>query len=179
MTFDKIQIQAKKEYCFPAVMEILLKIYGYNDIDQCVIAKKLCELTGQDETSFIQDGLLIRPGILDIFFRENGFKLKEQYISYVEIFDEYDFERKLEEQCAQGSFIICGYNYSWLFSKCRGAANHVSVICSVNSEIEYITIFDPGPEDYGYKEVKIDDLWYALKIAQAGIWCVKSLKVSE
>lgn len=176
---DGMQIQAKKEYCFPAVIEILLKFYGYCDIDQCVIAQKLCELTGQDATSFIQDGLQIRPGTLNTFFEENNFKLKEQYISCSKIYDEYDFECKLKEQCEQDSFIICGYNYSWLFDKRCGTANHVSVICSVNSESEKITIFDPGPEDYGHKEVKIDDLWYALKIARAGIWCVQPLKGRE
>lgn len=173
---NEMQIQAKKEYCFPAVVEILLKLYGYNDMDQCVIAQKLCELTGQDVVSFVQDGLRIKPGILNKFFVENGLKLKEQYISYAEIYDEYDFECKLKAQCEQDSFIICGYNYSWLFNKRSGTANHVSIICSVNSDLEKITMFDPGPERYGHKDVKIIDLWYAMRIAQAGIWCIQFLK---
>lgn len=105
-------------------------------MDQCVIAQKLCKFTGQDTTSFIQDGLQVRPGTLNKFFAENDFKLKEQYIPYIVIYDDYDFECKLKEQCEQGSFIICGYNYSWLFNKCSGTANHVSVICSINSKSE-------------------------------------------
>ena len=176
MISSEILIQEKKEYCFPAVVEMLLKFYGYNNMDQCAIAKELCKLTHQSLTSFIQDGLQIRPGILNRFFVENGFSLRENYISYTKIYDEYDFECKVEEQIEQKSFIICGYNYSWLYFKCGGSANHVSIICSINSRAGMITLCDPGHENYGYKEVKIDDLWYALKVAHAGIWCVQSSK---
>lgn len=173
---SEIQIQAKKEYCFPAVVEILLKFYGYNNMDQCAIAKELCRLTHQSITSFIQDGLRVQPGVLNCFFEEKGYSLREKFISYTEIYDEYDFERKIHDQQIQKSFIICGYNYSRLFFKRNGSANHVSIICSLDSKAEKITLFDPGPEESGHKEVKIDDLWCALKAAQAGIWCIQSLK---
>ena len=153
----------------------MLKFYGYDDFDQCAIAKKLCKLTGQDIDMLVKEGLKVKPGILNSFFTENGFKLQEKYISYTEMYDDYDFECKLQEQCAQGAFIICGYNYSQLFDRCKGTANHVSVVCSVNPKLGKITIFDPGPENYGHKEVNTDDLWCALKSAQAGIWCVECI----
>lgn len=173
---DKIKIEAKKGYCFPAVIEVLLKSYGYDDFDQCAIAKKLCKLAGQNMAMFVEDGLKLKPGILNSFFAENGFRLQENYISYTKMYDEYDFESRLQEYCTQGVFIICGYNYSRLFDRCKGTANHVSIVCSVNPKLGKITIFDPGPENQGYKEVDTDDLWCALKSAQAGIWCVECAK---
>lgn len=173
---ENMEIRAEEGYCLPAIMEILLKTFGYNDMDQWTIAQKLCELTRQDVSSFAKDGVIIKPDTLNAFFLRQGFKLHAQYTPFTEIYDEFAFECRLKNQCAQDSFVFCGYNYSWLFNKRNGTANHVSAICAVDSEFGKVVMFDPGPSNWGYKTVTIEDLWYALKVAQAGIWCIKHSK---
>lgn len=148
-------------------------------MNQIMIAQQLCEITGQNMDLITQDGLHIEPGVLNAFFEKCGFFLEEEYISYNQIYDEYVFERILIEKHNKKEFIICGYNYSLLFNKYIGDAKHVSVICLINSKLDIVTIFDPGPENYGCKEVKLDELWYSIKTAQSGIWCVRSLTRKE
>ena len=68
--------------------------------------------------------------------------------------------------------IICGYNYSWLFGNHKDTFRHVSIVVGTSQKDETILILDPGPKDAGFKYVRANDLYDAIRAGKDGLWCI-------
>lgn len=168
-------VKAKENYCVPAVIEMMLKSFGIKDISQDDIADELCNLTGQSFQSFFENGLRLTNTTLNEFFRRRHLALREEFISYSVLRDEYEFEETIRLYLEKDKFLICGYKYSWLYEDCSKDIQHVSIICDINTYDETLQIFDPGPYGFGLKKVSLDKLWCAVKAARDGIWIISTI----
>lgn len=162
-------------YCVPAVIEMALQKFGYKSMGQKQIAQKLLQITKQDYASFLAEGLKLKQGDLNTFFRESNIKMEEQYISFHYIFDEFDFVEKCGSELEKNAFIVCGYKYSEIWQNRNKSAQHVSVVMGFDNK-ESVLIYDPGPEKFGVKKIAVEKLWNAIRVANDGIWCIYAKK---
>ena len=58
-----------------------------------------------------------------------------------------------------------------LYGNQEDTFQHVSIITEVMPNNE-LRLLDPGPRDAGYKNVNAEDLYYAIKAAHDGLWCI-------
>jgi len=139
---------AKPNWCVPAVLEMVLTHHGIKSLSQAEIAEQLDIVPAEEAIDHKKWGAQIKNNKDDFFLEEEIRKLLKTNIS-----------------------IICGFNYTWLYGNKEDAFQHVSIIVDVLQGSE-ILLLDPGPRDAGYKTVKIQDLFYAIKAAQDGLWCI-------
>lgn len=163
--------KAEPFFCVPAVLESVLKYYGYLSLSQKEISEQFIINTDMC-TKQNTWGLTIRENDLNKFFCKNNIKLKEEFYSIRLFYDEYEM-LKLIESKIKTAVVICGYNHSALYGNRLSNYNHVSIIDSTFEDL--IFILDPGPKNYGKNCVTLEKLYYAIKVAQDGLWCILPL----
>lgn len=175
-------VVAKPYCCMPAVLESILRHYGYERFSQFDIAEYfgvyvpsgaiLPEITNAIESSNAElFGIRFENKKLGDFFRENSITLKEEYLSVSHFFDEYHFQQKVEKLLALGCSLICGYNYSALFGTSNDVIGHVSIILSLHGTT--VKMLDPGPKNPGEKNVDIEKLFFSMRSKFGGIWIIR------
>ena len=68
--------------------------------------------------------------------------------------------------------VICGYNYSWLYGHKEDSFQHVSIVTEILERGNKVSLLDPGPKAAGYNIVNTEDLYYAIREANDGLWCI-------
>ena len=167
-----IQIEkAEPFFCVPAVLASIVKYYGYVSLNQTKISEQFIINTNTctEQNTW---GLTVCENDLNKFFCKNNIKLKEEYYSIRLFYDEYDMLKFIESKI-KTAVVICGYNHSALYGNRLSNYNHVSIIDSTSENLIYI--LDPGPKNYGKNCVSLEKLFYAIKIAQDGLWCISPL----
>lgn len=167
---DKDLVIAQPFYCVPACLEMVLRHFGYTNLNQVTIARqlKINRDYGSDEQTW---GARITSNTLNDFFSENNINLVEKFISIHRFLDEYDMTDEIVKYLELGS-IICGYNYSSLFGLDDRNYQHVSIVSSFDCINDKVRIVDPGPKNSGIKWVDAEKLFYAIKRANDGLWCI-------
>lgn len=170
---------AKRNYCVPAVLQMVLEHYGIRGFTQDLIAKQLIIIPDNDDTDHVNWGAQITNNTLNDFFEHNRISLREHYIHISHFMDEYFFEEEILNLLQKGVSIICGFNYTWLYSNKEDTYRHVSIIVDYNPINEEVTLLDPGPKGAGYKEVSAYKLYQAIRAGKDGLWCITETKYIE
>lgn len=169
---DKIVV-AKPNWCVPAVLEMVLRHYGISDYTQYSIAEQLNIVPASDDIVATKWGAQIGNNTLNDFFGRNGIKLREDFHSIHLYMDEVFFADEIKTLLAKGITIVCGYSYTWLFGNREDSFGHVSIIVGISGDMQSIYLLDPGPKNAGYKSVSAQDLFYAIKARNDGLWCIQ------
>ncbi|OUO37945.1 C39 family peptidase [Flavonifractor sp. An306] len=164
---------AEQNWCVPATLEMVLKHFGFMDITQYDIAKQLIIVSDQECIDHKKWGAQIKTNTLNNFFSKNHIPLIEEYIPISHFIDDFFMIDKLEELLAKGITVVCGFNYTYLYSSREDTFQHVSIITEVVKGGREVTLLDPGPKDAGYKTVRAEDLFLAIQAAGDGLWCIK------
>ena len=85
-----------------------------------------------------------------------------------------DFTSLLKKELLKNNSIICAYSYGGLYGYDSIEVGHVSIILDVSDDLSTVTILDPGPDDYGMKEVNADRLLLAMRMKKNGLWIISS-----
>lgn len=163
---------SEPNWCVPAVLEMVLKHHGIDTFSQQDIAKQLSIVPATDEVEHKKWGAQIKENTLNDFFEVNMIPLHEKYIPIGYFIDDYFMIEKIQELLENNTSIICGYNYTWLYGNREDTFQHVSIITEVLTHGNEVCLLDPGPKDAGYKTVKVEDLYYAIRAAKDGLWCI-------
>ena len=173
---------SREHFCVPAVLQAVLRNEGY-DIEQNDIASVLGVNIPSEKAEDYQNivgikltedekmwGVVLHKNSVNDLFNYFGIKLHEDYIPISTIAEEVFFDT-IKNCLSNYNHLICGFNYSALFGNSDREFGHVALICEVD-KCENISILDPGPLNSGYKSVKSDDLYYAIKRISDGLWCI-------
>ena len=161
---------ARRNLCVPAVLQMLLEHHGIFGFTQESIAEQLLIIPDDSTIDHIRWGAQIDSNTLNCFFERNNIPLREEFVSASIFIDEIYFEDYICKLLTENFSIICGYNYTMLFSHGEDTYRHVSIITNLNKSS--ITLLDPGPKEYGYKKVPSYELLRAIKMARDGLWCI-------
>lgn len=162
---------AKPNWCVPAVLEMVLTHHGIKSLSQAEIAEQLDIVPAEEAIDHKKWGAQIKNNTINDFFKANSIQLHENYLPINCIQDDFFLEEEIRKLLKTNISIICGFNYTWLYGNKEDTFQHVSINVDVLQGSE-ILLLDPGPRDAGYKTVKIQDLFYAIKAAQDGLWCI-------
>lgn len=168
---------AKQNYCVPATMQMVLEHFGILGYTQDIIAEQLVIVSDNDNINHTKWGTQIKSDTLNDFFKKNQIKLHERYLHISNFMDDYFLGEKILELLKENKVIICGYNYTWLYSNCEDSYRHVSIIVDFDPIVDTVVLLDPGPREYGYKKVKLDRLYVSIKAANDGLWCIEKMKL--
>lgn len=176
---------AENYLCFPALLEMIIGDALKININQYEIAehfgiivpygyKKI--INNQKESSSPFDfGIKIDLNQIQKFFSLNNVLLNVEYYDINRIQDVY-FSNFLKKHLKQKKYIICTYSYGFLNSKeYANELGHASLITDVN-ENDNITIYDPGPDNYGYKIVNEWLLYDAIRYKHGGIFIFSKIQ---
>ena len=164
-------VVSKPNWCVPAVIEMVLKHHGIDTFSQQDIAKQFNIVPATDEVEHKKWGAQIKENTLNDFFSANLIPLHEEFIPIGHFMDDYFMVEKIQELLENDVSVVCGYNYTWLYGNQEDTFQHVSIIIEVLSKNE-LCILVPGPKNAGYKIVKTEDLYYAIRAAKDGLWCI-------
>lgn len=167
------RIIAEPNWCVPATLEMVLNHYGIKDITQYDIANQLNIITDDDTTDHKKWGTQIDDNTFNDFFVNNNISLVENYISIGQFMDDYFMVEKMEELLSEGITIICGFNYTWLYGNGEDTFQHVSIVTEILNRGNDVILLDPGPKGAGYRTVKSNDLYYAIRASYDGLWCIR------
>lgn len=163
---------AKRNYCVPATLQMVLEHYNIQGFDQDKIASSLSIVSDDDTVEHVKWGTQIDNDTLNNFFGNNHINLQEKYVPINHFMDGYFMIHRLKELLQNDISIICGYNYTWLFGNREDTYRHVSIIVDVDVMSEKVLLLDPGPKDAGYKYVSAEKLFCAIKAGRDGLWCI-------
>lgn len=170
--YVKQPVTAKPNYCVPAVLQMVLEHHGIYGFTQESIASQLVIYPDHDNIPHENWGTQISSHTLNDFFSQNGIALREEYIHIGHFMDDYFFQEALPGLLRKTVSIICGFNYTWLYSQGEDTFRHVSIITDFEPATETVTLLDPGPREPGYKSVSAYKLYQAIKAGDDGLWCV-------
>lgn len=165
-------VVSEPDWCVPAVLEMVLRHHGIDKFSQKTIARQLKIMPASDELDHRRWGTQLDGNTINEFFASNGIRLHEVFIPVGHFLDDYFMVEKVQELLMDNISIVCGYNYTWLYGNQEDTFQHVSIITGVLSRGNEVEILDPGPKEAGYKIVKADDLYYAIRAAGDGLWCI-------
>jgi len=185
---------AKKQYnptkgedffCVPTVLYMILESEGialsldeiisdfkYNLPNDYVISHNIknYEYT-TDEKKW---GILMDRNNINDFFQNRNLPFVEMYIP-INTIAEYNFYEILNTAESNNNHIIFGYDYKRLYENTKSEIGHVSLVSRVISD-EVIEIIDPGPKNWGVKQVALYDMYSAIKAWNDGLWVIQRKK---
>jgi len=174
---------ARSNFCAPAVLCTILNYEGYK-VTQETIAEMFGLTVPLNTAEVFKDiqnvnfsnedinwGVKIeKNSINDLFFKLDA-KLHETFIPINTVTGE-NLSDVVSLHLFAGEHIVCGFNYSSLYSLAPANYRHASIICNVNVKEDRIFLLDPGPKDAGIKSVLAYDLYLAIMKCTDGLWCI-------
>jgi hypothetical protein len=119
-------------------------------------------------------GILLEEESINSFFKKRNLPFVEMYIP-INIITEYNFFNILSTAISNNNHIIFGYDYTMLYEGIKGDIGHVSIVNHITSK-DIIEIIDPGPKNYGVKQISIYELYCSIKSWNDGLWIIKKTK---
>jgi hypothetical protein len=179
-----LNIKADDFCCVGAVMETILirnNYTGYNQYSiinefgltipkSAKVSDKIYNISYSADP--IDWGVKLDRNSLNNFFNNKGIKLVEDYISVREI-DDYKLELTLRS-ISDDSDVVFGFDYGRLFNiPACFHYGHVGIFLKL--EGDNVFYLDPGPRNYGVREVKIEDLYDSIKSKCDGLRIIKKV----
>jgi hypothetical protein len=118
----------------------------------------------------IEWGVKLKLNSINDLFSKLDVKLHETYLP-INTISEDRFIDVLAFHFLSGEHIVCGFNYSFLYSLPTANYGHVSLVCDIEKK-DRVRLLDPGPKDPGVKNVLADDLYLAIRKRSDGLWCI-------
>lgn len=175
-----IEVIAKPELCAAAIISMIIRNMVDRKIDQEEIATffGVSSKSSQQEESYFQKaetdndiGISFKEKNLNDLFEHYNIPLTEQFILYNQI--QRDFFTDAIEENFKSAMIACGFSYSTLFkTNVSKDIGHAAIITKV-IDSETIEIYDPGPENAGFKAVSAEDMYHAIERKKDGLWVIK------
>lgn len=166
-------IVAKEYLCFDALLEMIISDSvsrsSYSQIDLAEVFGITVPVGTQiaiKNVKYSSDtknyGTNVCTGEINIFLDKNSIPLKLSYIpsSYI---DEMTFINMIVEK-GKNSYVVFAFCYGLLYSEPQNNdVGHVVLLEKIDTKMDTLQIYDPGPRNHGSKIVKIDDMVYAMK----------------
>ncbi len=163
---------AQEYLCFDALLEMII---SNTDLSVHYTQTDLAEILGitlqtgtrasinnvrySDNLTDCGTNICIRD--INDFFCDNLIPLKLSYISS-NCFDEMSFVDIIKQN--NGAYIVFAFCYGILYNEPpNNDVGHVALLEKIDTKMDTIQIYDPGPRNYGSKIVKVDDMVYAMK----------------
>jgi hypothetical protein len=171
---------AYKYLCLPASIESLLRHKGYKQLSQIEIANYLGVTFPNDYQqdkihnhtySGSPDLCGVRPDPLNIskMLQDYSVELSCRFHNYSE-YEDWSFEYSVQQANSAGDGIILCFNYR-LFSLDRtDSFGHTALLLGYEGDgfRGQLSVFDPGPEDYGVKKVIAEDMFLSMRSINGG-----------
>lgn len=157
--------------CFLALLEMILSEKGL-----CISQYDLAEFTGivvpeecsvsiknvRFSTKQNDYGVSASPMLLQEVFRELGIAIDVLYLDALQI-DELELDVLLYQYISQGKYVIFAFSYGVLYNKASYFdLGHVSLLEQIFGD-DLIQIYDPGPNNPGKKNVRVSDMYAAMR----------------
>ncbi len=177
-------IVAKNYLCFMALLEMIISdANSYAHFAQTDLAELFgitvpigehTSIKNVRYTNNIEDcGTSISIKEINDFFKENMIPLQLSYISSC-YFDETRFTNLIQEK-SRSTYIVFAFCYGLLNNEPQNNnVGHVVLLENIDPKVDKVTVYDPGPRNYGCKVVKIDDMVYAMK-RRGGIYLFEKI----
>jgi hypothetical protein len=171
---------AYKYLCLPASIESLLCYKGYKPLSQIEIANSL-GVAFPD--GYQQDKIYnytysstpniwgVRPDSLAIskMLQDYSINLSCRFHHYSE-YEDWSFEDSVRQANAAGDGIILCFDYRLFSLDKAGRFGHAALLLSYEGDGfgGQLSVFDPGPEDYGVKQVRAEDMFLSMRSINGG-----------
>jgi len=174
------EVIAENYLCFLALVEMIIRdVIGANFIDQFYLAEHFGVVVPKDYKIGIQNvqysdtdrqlGVHLDENKLNVLFQNIGIPLHTNYI-YVNPFEENKIDDYRYSGLRDNKYIVYTYSYGCLYGIQKSYdIGHVALLDKVISH-NHLRIYDPGPQNYGYKEVNRHELYEAMRIIKGGIY---------
>ena len=116
-------------------------------------------------------GVCLEEESINLFFKKMNLPFVEMYIS-INTIAEYNFFELLSSAKFNNNHIIFGYDYTRLYEGIKGDIGHVSIVNQIISE-NVIEILNPGPKNYGIKQIPMYDVYCSIKSWNDGLWIIR------
>lgn len=173
-------VTASKYLCLPAVIETLLRLREYQIISQFEIANEIgivlpdhCRPIELHNYSHSSSSMLwgLKPDPLTItnLLAKKSIPLICTYHHYSE-FEDWSFEEAIQKAAAQEEDVIFCFDYRLLSRDLPGRLGHAALLLDYKGTgfRGFFSIFDPGPEKSGIKQVSAEDMFLNLKSINGG-----------
>lgn len=174
------EIIAENYLCFLALIEMIIEdIIGKSYIDQFYLAEYFGVVVPAEYKIDVKNiqysnkdrelGVHLNEAKLNVFFENTGIPLHADYI-HVSQYEENKIDDFRYPDLRDNNYIVYTYSYGELYHMPELNNNgHVALLDKVISE-DCVRIYDPGPKDYGYKEVSRFNLYEAMRLIKSGIY---------
>lgn len=174
------EVIAENYLCFLALIEMIIQdVIGTNCIDQFYLAEYFGVTVPRDYKIGIKNiqysdrdrqlGVHINENKLNILFQNTGIPLHTDYI-YVNPFEDNKIDDYRYPNLRSNKYVVYTYSYGCLYGIPKSYdIGHVALLDKVISP-SCLRIYDPGPQNHGYKEVKRFEMYEAMRIIKSGIY---------
>lgn len=164
-------VVADNYLCFLALLEMILKEKGIN-ISQYDLAEKVGVTVPEGYHTIIKNirysttqndyGVAITPYALQEVFNELKINIQVSYLDALHI-NEMALDSILYQRLSEDQYIIFAFSYGVLYNKeTYYDLGHVSLLQEFISN-DRIRIYDPGPNAPGIKDVRLSDMYDAMR----------------
>lgn len=164
-------VVADNYLCFLALLEMILREkgaritqYDLAEMTSVVIPEGYSVRIKNVRYSTCQDdyGVSVTPPTLRKVFSELGISIDVLYLDALRI-NEFELDELLQEYLSQGKYVVFAFSYGVLYNKNPYFdLGHVSLLEQVIND-DLIQVYDPGPDAPGKKNVRISDMYDAMR----------------
>lgn len=164
-------IVADNYLCFLALLEMIFRAEGiiisqYDLAEKYGVTVPIGYVTNITNVKYsaVQDdlGVIITPKSLQQILNDLNSNMQVFFLSALHT-NEFELESILRQQFAKGKYIIFAFSYGVLYSKeSYYDLGHVSLLHEIIND-DLLQIYDPGPDNPGIKNVRISDMYDAMR----------------
>jgi hypothetical protein len=180
MSHNYLPVVAEPYLCVCALLEMIIKRKSNKLVTQHEIAEYIGVNVPHDYSGDIKNvryvkdenlyGIVLNDDGLKPIFDRFALNLTEDFSS-INKFQDWEFFENIEKNLSLSNDIIVGFSYGILFSDTtKQQIGHACLIEKV--ENEEVVIYDPGPENYGFKIINGLNLYSAIKKKKDGLWVI-------
>ena len=171
---------AYKYLCLPASIESLLRYKGYKQLSQIEIANSL-GVTFPDD--YLQDqicnyafsstpytwGVRPDPQAISKMLQDYSINLSCRFYHSSE-YEDWSFENSVQQASNAGDGIILCFDYRLFSLKEASSFGHAALLLGYEGDgfRGRLSVFDPGPEDYGVKQVRAEEMFLSMRSINGG-----------
>lgn len=168
-------IRSRPFYCVPACLEIIFRA-----INISVSQEYFGERIGVDSSSNEDLSLGAKIELENLNKITQSLGLIEYIFTYIRSveLEEWMFEEKVERLLKDGSHIVCTLSAGKLHNNSTDfELGHAVIVRKLESGIA--EIIDPGPKDFGFREITLQHLYLASRYREGGLLVLSKKSTSN